>query len=103
MAGTGARERRIGAQMWPFPATAFQRRTHGNFLHASDMGTQAAVTNEGLCERAGSQMMLSGTVWRKCAGCPRRFAVLMDSTRTHCLDCEAKRRSERRKGKAKAA
>src|SRR5258708_20777341 len=47
MAGTGARERRIGAQVRPFPAAPFQRRTLGNFLHASDMGTQTAIAKEG--------------------------------------------------------
>ena len=34
-------------------------------------------------------MMLSGTRWQSCDECGGRFAVLLSSTRTVCLQCQA--------------
>jgi hypothetical protein len=42
-------------------------------------------------------MMLSGIRWQRCSDCPARFAVLIDSTRTRCLSCEAKQKKEPRR------
>lgn len=44
-------------------------------------------------------VQISGLKWVRCRSCPKRFAVLIESSRTECLACEAARKSSNRRAK----
>jgi hypothetical protein len=48
-------------------------------------------------------MMLSGLRWQKCASCPAKLLVLIESERLECIRCEQERKQAERRAKESRA
>jgi len=48
-------------------------------------------------------MMISGLKFVRCDDCPKKFAVIAESRRNRCLDCEYQRRKAKQSKRVRRA